>query len=340
MENLSIVCIPLVNLTKVMPMKLIKRIILLGFFFTLTSCQGQPTENKKSFPKNTTDVDKSDYRKLTPEEEKVIIYKGTEYPGTGIYNNFKGTGVYNCKRCNIPLYKSTDKFNSGCGWPSFDDAIDNNVKEVPDSDGRRTEIVCNKCGGHLGHVFRGEQFTAKNTRHCVNSISLMFEEDKTMKTDTAVFASGCFWGTEYFLQQMSGVIDTKPGYIGGDVENPTYKEVCTGTTGHAEAVQVIFNPDSVTYEELAKIYFETHDPTQVDRQGPDIGSQYRSEIFYFDEEQKKIAKDLIEQLKNKGLNVATKLTKATTFWIAEEYHQDYYIKTGKQPYCHRYIKRF
>ncbi len=321
-------------------MKLIKRIILLGFFFVLTSCQGQTVEKRQSLSIKPNQVSKDNYRKLTPEEEKVIVYKGTEYPGTGIYNNFKEPGTYKCKRCNTPLFSSKDKFNSGCGWPSFDDAIDNNVKEILDADGRRTEIICNNCGGHLGHVFRGERFTAKNTRHCVNSISLVFEEERDVKTDTAVFASGCFWGTEYFLQQMGGVIDTKPGYIGGSVDNPTYKEVCTGTTGHAEAVRVIYNSDSISYEELAKLYFETHDPTQVDGQGPDIGTQYRSEIFYFDEEQKRIAEDLIKQLSNKGLDVATKLTKASTFWVAEEYHQDYYIKTGKQPYCHRYIKRF
>ena len=321
-------------------MKLIKRIILLGFFFILTSCQGQLAEKNNSLLTKQNQVDHSNYRKLTPEEEKVIVHKGTEYPGTGKYNNFKEPGIYGCKRCNTPLFSSKNKFNSGCGWPSFDDAISDNVKEILDADGRRIEIVCKNCGGHLGHVFRGEQFTPKNTRHCVNSISLVFEKEKDIKTDTAVFASGCFWGTEYFLQQMGGIIDTKPGYIGGKVDNPTYQEVCTGITGHAEAVRVIFNPDSVSYEDLAKIYFETHDPTQVNRQGPDIGTQYRSEIFYFDEEQKRIAEDLIEQLKNKGLDVATKLTKASTFWVAEEYHQDYYIKTGKQPYCHRYIKRF
>ena len=111
-------------------------------------------------------------------------------------------------------------------------------------------------------------------------------------------------------------------------------------TGHAEAVRVIYNPDSVSYEDLAKLYFETHDPTQVDRQGPDIGTQYRSEIFYTDDKQKKIANDLIKQLESKGLKVATKLTLASTFWVAEDYHQDYYLKTGKQPYCHKYTKRF
>ncbi len=312
----------------------------MGFFFVLASCQSQSVEIKSKASLKIKNVDKSKYRKLTSEEKRVIIDKGTEYPGTGEFNDFKNNGIFRCKQCNDPLYSSSNKFNSGCGWPSFDDAIEDNVKEVLDADGRRTEIVCKNCGGHLGHIFRGEQFTPKNTRHCVNSISLLFESESETKTDTAVFASGCFWGTEYFLQQIKGVIDTKPGYIGGSVENPTYREVCSGATGHAEAVQVIFNPDSVTYEELAKLYFETHDPTQIDRQGPDIGTQYRSEIFYFNDFQKKVSENLIQQLKNKGLNIATKLTKTSTFWVAEEYHQDYYIKTGKQPYCHSYRQLF
>jgi len=310
------------------------------FFFiiiciNISSCQGQSNSTKTN-----KKVKKNNYRELTAEEERVLIHKGTEYPYTGKYNSFKDKGIFNCKQCNIPLFKSDDKFDSGCGWPSFDDAIENNVQEIPDADGRRTEIVCRECGGHLGHVFKGERFTKKNTRHCVNSISLQFEAADKSPRDTAIFASGCFWGTEYHLQRFKGVIDTKPGYIGGNIKNPSYQQVCSGMTGHAEAVRVIYNPDSVSYEDLAKLYFETHDPTQVDRQGPDIGTQYRSEIFYTNDEQKKIASDLMKQLESKGLKVATKLTLASTFWVAEDYHQDYYLKTGKQPYCHKYTKRF
>jgi peptide methionine sulfoxide reductase msrA/msrB len=284
-----------------------------------------------------------EYNKLTPEEEKVIVYKATEQPWTGEYLNNKEKGTYTCKRCDAPLYRSEDKFDSHCGWPSFDDEITGAVLRIPDADGIRTEIVCAKCGAHLGHVFLGEEFTSKDTRHCVNSISMNFVPDTPQSkpaTDTAIYAGGCFWGVEYYMEQKDGVISVISGYIGGTKDHPTYKEVCTGTTGHAEAVEVIFDPSKVTYEELTRLFFEIHDPTQVNRQGPDIGMQYRSEVFYRNEEQKKIAEDLIAILKNKGYKVATKVTKATTFWPAEDYHQDYYEHKGTLPYCHGYTKRF
>ena len=283
------------------------------------------------------------YNKLTPEEEYVILNKGTERPWTGEYTNNKEKGTYTCKQCNAPLYRSDDKFDSHCGWPSFDDEIEGAVKRIPDPDGMRTEIVCAGCGGHLGHVFLGEGFTDKDTRHCVNSISMNFvpaPQDLGRNISRAIFAGGCFWGVEYYMQQKKGVISVTSGYIGGHKDNPTYKEVCTGTTGHAEAVEIIFDPNQVTYEEIAKLFMEIHDPTQVNRQGPDFGNQYRSEIFYIDDEQKRIAENLISILKSKGYNVATKVTKATTFWPAEDYHQDYYENKGTLPYCHGYTKRF
>jgi peptide methionine sulfoxide reductase msrA/msrB len=283
------------------------------------------------------------YNKLTPEEENVILHKGTERPWTGKYLENKEEGTYTCKQCGASLYTPSDKFDSHCGWPSFDDEIEGAVKRIPDPDGMRTEIVCAKCGAHLGHVFEGEGFTPKDTRHCVNSISLDFipaAQTTEKKTDTAIFAGGCFWGVEYYMQQKPGVISVISGYIGGTKENPTYSEVCSGNTGHAEAVEITFDPAKVTYEELAKLFFEIHDPTQVNRQGPDIGLQYRSEVFYLNEEQKKILENLVSILKSKGYKVVTKVTKATTFWPAEEYHQDYYEHKGTLPYCHGYEKRF
>jgi peptide methionine sulfoxide reductase msrA/msrB len=158
--------------------------------------------------------------------------------------------------------------------------------------------------------------------------------------ERAVFAAGCFWGVEYQFKQKEGVIKTTVGYTGGRTENPTYRDVCTHTTGHAEAVEVVFDPDLVAFEDLAKLFFESHDFTQVDRQGPDIGDQYRSEIFYTSDEQKETAESLIAELTDMGYDVATRVTKASEFYPAEEYHQDYYSKTGGTPYCHTHRQIF
>ena len=279
---------------------------------------------------------------LTSEESKVIINKATEYPFTGIYEKFGEKGTYICRHCGNALFYSESKFDAGCGWPSFDDEIAGAVKRVKDADGQRTEIQCASCGAHLGHVFTGEGFTLKNTRHCVNSISLDFVPAhlEAGSYGTALFAGGCFWGVEYFLQKEPGVVSVVSGYTGGTVKNPTYKQVCTGNTGHAETVKVVYNRDKTSYEKLVKLFLEIHDPTQVNRQGPDIGEQYRSEIFYKNQEQKMLAEKYVALLKEKGLKVATKVTKASEFYPAEEYHQDYYFRNGKVPYCHNYVKRF
>lgn len=281
------------------------------------------------------------YKRLTPEEESVIVQKGTEMPFSGEYTNHKEKGIYTCKRCGSHLYRSHDKFDSHCGWPSFDDEIPGAVKREIDADGVRTEILCNNCGAHLGHVFEGEKFTEKDARHCVNSISLDFIPEKEEgEYKRAIFAGGCFWGVEHYFKDAVGVISTRVGYIGGDKDDPTYKEVCSGKTGHAEAIEVTYDPSQTTYEDLARLFFEIHDPEEVDRQGPDIGKQYRSAIFYLDEEQKETAERLIKILEEKGYKVATTLEKGEVFWEAEEYHQEYYGKTGKGPYCHIYKKRF
>ncbi len=283
--------------------------------------------------------DQMEFNKLNSEEKRVILYKGTERPWSGIYVNHKEVGNYTCKRCDAVLFSSADKFDSQCGWPSFDDEIPGAIKRVPDADGLRTEIICANCGAHLGHVFEGEGFTSKNIRHCVNSISLNFVPAVISEpvTQRAIFASGCFWGTEYYFQKAPGVLATTVGYIGGHKENPTYQEVCSGTTGHKEAVEIEYDPTQTSYEDLVKLYFETHDFIQTDGQGPDLGEQYLSYIFYTDETQKTIAENIIKTLVNKGYKVATKLEPAATFWKAEDYHQDYYQNNGKRPYCH--IKR-
>jgi peptide methionine sulfoxide reductase msrA/msrB len=286
------------------------------------------------------EVNMADDKRLTPEEERVIVQKGTELPFTGKYHAAKEAGTYVCKRCGAPLYLSSAKFDSGCGWPSFDEELPGAVRRDSDADGMRTEILCAACGAHLGHVFSGEGFTAKNTRHCVNSISMNFVPADLRGTATALFASGCFWGTQYHLQRLRGVLTTTVGFSGGGTARPSYEEVSGGGTGHAETVRVTYDPQLVSYEELAKLFFETHDFTQVNRQGPDIGTQYRSEIFYLDEGQKQAAAKLIAILQAKGYKVATRLSQAGPFWPAEDYHQNYYVKKGGSPYCHIYKKIF
>ncbi|NDV58875.1 peptide-methionine (S)-S-oxide reductase [Bacteroides sp. 519] len=165
-------------------------------------------------------------------------------------------------------------------------------------------------------------------------------QNNELKMDTAIFAGGCFWGVEYYMKKIPGVVSVESGYIGGEVENPSYEQVCKKNTGHAEAVRITYDTTQTDYETLAKMFFEIHDPTQIDGQGPDIGEQYRSEIFYINNHQKTVAERLIKELQEKGLNVVTSVTPSTMFWVAEDYHQNYYNRKGTLPYCHGYIKRF
>lgn len=318
-------------------MKKIYTILIFSAIFLNMCAQGNQ-QNKQETQINHALTMK--FNKLTSEEERVIVYKGTEVPFTGELLNNNEKGIYICKRCDTPLYRSEHKFDGHCGWPSFDDEIEGAVKRIRDADGRRTEIICNTCGAHLGHVFMGEGFTPKQTRHCVNSISIKFIPAGKENNMTAYFASGCFWGTEYFFKKASGVKETTVGFMGGHINNPTYEQVCQKNTGHLETTEVVFDPSATNYEEMVKLFFETHDFTQTNGQGPDIGPQYMSCIFYSNAIEKAIAERYINLLTAKGYKVATMLRPASTFWPAENYHQDYYEHKGGTPYCHKYTKIF
>ena len=277
---------------------------------------------------------------LPPQIKQIVIDKGTEYPYSQEDKVVAQSGTYLCRQCGLALFRGESKFNSGCGWPSFDKDIADHVKKQMDSDGRRIEIVCSRCDAHLGHVFNGEGFTPLNTRHCVNSLALDFvAHEQIMDSQEAILAAGCFWGVEYYMQNLPGVVKTEVGYGGGYKDSPTYKEVCAHTTGHLEVIRVVFDPQVISYEQILMSFFEIHDFSQTNGQGPDIGEQYLSAIFYYNQEQLQTAKELIKLLENKGYTVATQLREVSIFWPAEDYHQDYYTKEGKEPYCHRHEKR-
>lgn len=280
---------------------------------------------------------------LTPEEAKIILRKGTEPAFCGTLLDNKKEGTYVCRLCELPLFSSDAKFTSGTGWPSFYQPVDAaHIRTYRDtSHGMvRIEIVCARCDGHLGHVFEdGPKPTG--LRYCLNSASLMFydkgadlpEAAKPIATETAYFAGGCFWGVEDRFQKLPGVISAVSGYQGGDVKNPTYRQVCYTDTGHAEAVRIVFDPAKISYDELLTAFFRFHDPTQLNRQGPDIGTQYRNAIFCVDDKQLEAAKQFIleqsERERFRGKKIVTQVVSpAPTFYPAEDYHQDYYVKNG------------
>ena len=284
-------------------------------------------------------IDKS--LSLTPAARRVVCEKATEAPHMGIYNHLASHGTYLCRRCGLGLFRAFCQFAGGCGWPSFDDDIPGAVQQLPDLDGCRVELCCSRCGGHLGHIFKGEFLTDKNRRYCVNSLAIDFVSDSEVRdTQEAILAAGCFWGVEYYLCRIYGVLNVEVGFTGGVVNDPTYAQIGQGNTGHYEAVRVLYDVDKTDYYTVLKRFFEIHDPTQRTGQGPDLGKQYQSAVFYYDRDQQTEAVDIILQLKAKGYDVATCILKAQTFWPAELIHQNYYAKQKNTPYCHIPVARF
>lgn len=273
---------------------------------------------------------KDEWKKiLTPEQFNITREQGTEQPFSSEYEKNKDTGIYYCVSCKNPLFSSTTKFESGTGWPSFYAPYSGkSVKVSTDNSAgsTRDEISCQRCGAHLGHVFNdGPKPTG--LRYCMDGVAFLFQkEDVSIRLSKATFAAGCFWCEEAIFESVKGVKEAISGYAGGAEENPTYEQVGSGATGHAEAIEVYYDSTQVSYPTLLKVFFASQDPTQVNGQGPDKGKQYRSIAFYNNAGEKKLIEDYIEQLTKSGAYskpIATQVIPYTKFWKAEEYHQNY-----------------
>jgi peptide methionine sulfoxide reductase msrA/msrB len=276
---------------------------------------------------------------LTPTQFQVARLKGTERAGSGEFCERHEAGLYGCVCCGTPLFDSRVKFESGTGWPSFNQPIkENAIKYEKDSSYGmvRVEAMCNACDAHQGHVF-ADGPAPSGLRYCINSASMkLIEEDKTEAT--AIIGGGCFWCTEAVFQRIIGVSKVESGYSGGSVKNPAYREITTGKTGHAEVIKITYNPEVLPYADLLRIFFSTHDPTTLNRQGYDAGTQYRSVIFFQDESEQKTATEVMEEMKDYFDDpIVTEVSPLAAYYPAEAYHQDYYNQNGQQPYCRAVI---
>ncbi len=287
----------------------------------------------------TVQKSREDWKKTLPADTyKVMIACGTEPPWSGKYNDFWEPGNYHCAACGALLFNSEAKYEHGTGWPSFfETAAPDALSYLEDRSAGmvRTEVKCAACGGHLGHVFDdGPPPTGRH--YCINSAAMEFRKTESAAvaagTETASFAAGCFWGVEEKFGRLPGVLSTEVGYTGGRTPNPTYEQVCSDTTGHAEAVRVVFDPSRISYPDLVRAFFSFHDPTQLNRQGPDRGTQYRSAIFTHSEQQRKQAEAVKAEVAASGRfrkDVVTEIRPAGLFTRAEEYHQKYNQKNKR-----------
>lgn len=311
------------------------------------SCAQNKSKDMSTKPEFALQISEEEWKnKLSPEQYYILRQKGTERPFTGNFNLHKEKGTYCCAGCGEALFTDEMKFDSSCGWPSFDKEIEGGkIKKVLDkSHGMiRTEIVCANCGGHLGHIF-DDGPTETGMRYCVNSLSLDFQDKNSNlnknKMEQITLGGGCFWCIEAAFESLKGVISAESGYAGGHKLNPTYKEVCEGNTGHAEVVKVTFDPSIINLEKILEVFFIMHDPTSLNRQGEDVGTQYRSAIFYHTEKQKELINRVIKTLENEKVydkKIVTEVATINNYYPAEDYHQEYYFANKQQPYCHAVI---